>query len=65
MSEEEERKYPDRVDLNLRRIKSVTSKKTNEKLMVLEAEDKAGKEYSLWIHRSNLKELLAEIGKVV
>ena len=65
MSETEPKKFPEKKDLNFRGAKVVTSKKTNEMLLLLEARDKQGTDYSLWLRRADLKTLLPEIGNML
>ncbi|MEM2111077.1 MAG: hypothetical protein QXX08_04270 [Candidatus Bathyarchaeia archaeon] len=56
-------KFPERVDLSYQGCKAVKSRKTGEDLLVIEARDpKTGTEYSLWIRRDILGQLLSEIG---
>ena len=65
LAEQEGKKFPERKDLNFRGAKVVTSKKTNEKLLLLEVRDKQGVDYSLWLRGSDLKVLLPEIGNLL
>ena len=59
-------KYPERVDLSWQRCKAVKSRKTGEDLLVIEAKDpKNGNEYSIWLRKLNLAELLTELGAMV
>jgi hypothetical protein len=65
LAEQEAKKFPERKDLNFRGAKVVTSKKTNEKLLLLEVRDKQGVDYSVWLRGSDLKVLMPEIGNML
>jgi hypothetical protein len=63
---ENEQKFPERTDLSSQNFKAVKSRKTGESLLVIEARDpKTGTEYSVWIRKEAVGDLLMEIGAMV
>lgn len=61
-----QQKFPERIDLTFQAAKAVKSRKTGEDLLVIEARDpKSGSEYSIWVRKFNVADLLIEVGEMV
>ena len=63
---ENEKNFPERTDLNFQDCRWVRSRKTDEDLMVLEANNtKTGELFSVWIRYDGMSKILMEIGKML